>query len=96
MFRIKVWLPFLGPFYRARSFFRNPLRFIARRLFRFSLRLGIFGISFGYGGFRLSIRLGIFSLLFGRRRKKSGGGKNSGGGGQKSGGGKKSGGGDVQ
>ena len=90
MFRVKVWLPFLGPFYRARSFFRNPLRFIARRLFRFSLRLGIFGISFGFGGIRLSIRLGIFSLIFGRRRRGSGGGgKKSGGGGKKSGGGGK-------
>ena len=78
MVRVRVRIPLLGPFFRARSFFRNPLRFIARRLFRFSLRLGIFSLSFGLGGWRLGIRLGIFGLLFGGGKKKSRGGRKGG------------------
>ncbi len=73
--RIRVWWPLLTQFYKARSFFRSPLRFIKRRLFRFSLRIGIFGISFGLGGLRLSISLGIFGLVFGGSKKKSRGGR---------------------
>ena len=71
MVRIRIRLPLVGIFFRARSFFRNPLRFIARRLFRFSLRLGIFTFSLGLGGWRFGIRLGIFGLVFGGGKKKS-------------------------
>jgi exodeoxyribonuclease V beta subunit len=78
MVRVRVRLPFLGPFFRARSFFRNPLRFIARRLFRISLRIGIFTISFGLGGWRLGIRLGILKLMLGGGKKKSRGGRKGG------------------
>ena len=93
--RIRFSIPIVRQFFKARSFFRSPVRFIARRLFRFSLNIGIFGLSFGLGGLRFSINLGILSFLFGGRKKKGGGGsKKSGGGSKKSGGGsKKSGGG---
>ncbi len=98
MVRVKLLIPFLGPFFKARSFLRNPLRFIGRRLFRFSLSLGIFGISIGLGGIRLSIRLGIFRLVFGGgRRKSSRGGRKFGRGSGKSRGGQaKSGGGEKR
>jgi hypothetical protein len=86
--RIRFNIPIVRQFFKARSFFRSPVRFIARRLFRFSLNIGIFGLSFGLGGLRFSINLGILSFLFGGRKKKGGGGsKKSGGGSKKSGGG---------
>ena len=65
MVRVRILIPFLGPFFRARSFLRSPLRFISRRIFRFGIRLGILGISIGLGGLRLSIKLGIFRISFG-------------------------------
>ena len=78
MARFRVRLPLVGIFFKARSFFRSPVRFVARRLFRFSIRLGIFGISFGLGGIRFSFGFGIFSLLFGGAKKKSRGGSRGG------------------
>lgn len=86
-----------------RAFARNPVRFVARRLFRFSLSLGILGISFGLGGIGLAIRipfLSFFFKLFGRRRGSGrssrdgggGGSHGSGGGGGADGGGEERGG----
>ena len=78
MARIRVQLPLLGPFFKWRSFFRNPWRFIARRLFRIGLRIGIFSLSFGLGGWRLAIRLGILKLILGGGKKKRRGGQKGG------------------
>ena len=74
---------------KVRSFFRNPARFIGRRLFRAGLNLGIFGISFGLGGLSLAVRLPFLSFifkLFGRKRRGSGGGGSGGGKGGRRGG----------
>ena len=78
MARIRIQLPLLGPLFKARSFLRNPWRFIARRLFRIGLRIGIFSLSFGLGGWRLAIRLGILKLILGGGKKKSRGGRKGG------------------
>ena len=64
--------------FKWRSFFRNPWRFIARRLFRIGLRIGIFSLSFGLGGWRLAIRLGILKLILGGGKKKRRGGQKGG------------------
>ena len=88
---IRFNIPFLGRYRQARSFVRHPGRYIARKLFRVGLSIGIFGISIGLGGIRLSLNLGILSILFGGRKRKGGGGGGSKGGGSK-GSGKKSGG----
>ena len=79
MVRVRILIPFLGPFFRARSFLRSPLRFITRRIFRFGIRLGIFGISIGLGGLRFSIGLGIFRISF-CKGKRGSGSKSRGGG----------------
>ena len=89
--RVRVTLPVISTLMRARSFFRHPLRFVARRLFRFTLGFGIFGLSFGLGGLRFMIRLPFISFIFGGRKRKSGGG-GSGGGKSSNGGKSKSGG----
>ena len=79
--RARIRLPIIGLILAARSFFSHPLRFVGRRLFRFGINLGIFGLSFGRGGLRFIIRIWPFSLILGGRRGKKGGGSGKKGGG---------------
>lgn len=87
MARVRIVLPIISDFFRARAFLRNPLRYVGRRLFRFGLSFGIFGISVGLGGLRFGIRLPFISFLFGGR-KRGGKGRGKKGGGTKGGGAK--------
>ena len=82
---IRFNIPFLGRYRQGRAFLRSPGRYIARKLFRVGISIGIFGISIGLGGIRLSLNLGILSFLFGGRKRKGGSGGSKGSG-KKSGG----------
>jgi len=79
--RFRFRLPIIGRVRQINSLARNPARYVARRLLRFSLSLGIFGLSFGRGGIRFAINLPFLSFIFGGGKKSRGGGKKSGGGG---------------
>ena len=79
--KVRVRLPFIGRLIKAISFVRNPIGFIARRLFRISLSFGIFGLSFGRGGIKFAIRIWPFSFIFGGGRRKKGKGDSRGSGG---------------
>jgi exodeoxyribonuclease V beta subunit len=85
--------PPVSTFHKVRSFLRNPGRFIARRLFRFSLSAFGIGISFGLGGLRLFAKIPFgFISINPFRRKGRGKGRGSKGGSSKSGSGESKGG----